>query len=106
MKSGERTEGCRLVSSSFTTFEIFKDANLDKDCYDILGIINSSTRIHKYVKSKYILDNGNLFKYKVVIPKAYGTGLLEYDIAPICGKPDLLAPKTRLYTIFYWHIWI
>ena len=87
----ERTEK-RLVSSSLNGFCIFnkeKDSSTD---ISILGVENLNQRIVRYVNSKYIQDNGNLYLYKAVVPKSYGTGLKEVGNSAIIGKPQLLEP--------------
>ena len=100
-KKGEvcnRTEK-RLVTNVFTTFSIFHDKKEEEDI-KIRGIVNSSKRISKYVNKKYVTDNGNLYKYKAIVPKAYGTGIIMDSKAPVIGKPEVLKPETG-YTQSY-----
>jgi hypothetical protein len=88
----ERTER-RLVSSAISTFAVFHENCQALSDIQILGIENGNCRIRRWVSSKYIEDNGNLNKYKVVVPKSYGTGLVADGNAQIIGLPEILEPN-------------
>ena len=63
----------RLTSPIFEQLGIFlDDSNLDTDI-KILGLINNK-RIYKFISKKYLEENSNLMKYKVLIPKSNGSG--------------------------------
>ena len=83
----ERTER-RIVSSAFSTFSIFRDNQLDKNDICILGVVNGNKRIRKWVANKYVLDNGNLNKWKTVVSKTNGSGTL----GEIFSTPEIIEP--------------
>ena len=77
----------RIVSSSFEKLSVFHDVK-DTDDLQILGIIDNNRREYKYIAKKYVLDNGNLNRYKVVIPKSNGSGA----IGEVLSTPLICAP--------------
>ena len=87
----ERTER-RLVSSVISTFAVFHNDCQGTDDIQILGIENGNCRIKRWINAKYIEDNDNLHKYKVVVPKSYGTGLIIDGCSQIIGMPEVLGP--------------
>lgn len=68
---------------------LFTDEKPD-DGYDyiqILGILDKQ-RCYKWFRKDYVKDVDNLYKYKVVIPKANGSGAIgEVLSTPLCGTP-------------------
>lgn len=77
----------RLVSSCFEKNPIFEEAEHD-GYIKILGIMNISERMYRWVNPKYITDNGNLYKYKVIVPNSNGSGALgEVISTPLIGTP-------------------
>lgn len=53
----------------------------------IYGLIDQ-TRVYKYVLADYINEPGNLYKFKVFVPKANGSGMLgEVISTPVVGQP-------------------
>lgn len=84
----ERTEK-RIVTSSFTMDKVFIDEKVSNEDVQVLGLINNN-RTYKWIKRKYILDNGNLNCYKVLIPKTNGTGTLGEALStPLIGMPQI-----------------
>ena len=77
----------RIVSSSFEKISAFHDKK-EKDDLEILGIVSNNRRDYKYIAKKYVEDNGNLNKYKVVVPKSNGSGAIgEVLSTPLIGEP-------------------
>ena len=86
-----------LTTSIFMKLpEIFIDNPEDKlDYLRIIGRINNQ-REFKWVKKKYIRKNDNLDKYKVVIPKSNGSGIL----GEVLSSPMVIPPSTGFTQTF------
>lgn len=86
----KKTADARIAPSSFERMpELFKDEDpLDGHQYvQIYGLLNSK-RVNKWFRIDYIKDVDNLHKYKVMIPKANGSGTFgEVLSMPIIGSP-------------------
>ena len=77
----------RIVSSSFEKLSVFHDIR-DNDDLQILGIVGSNKRDYRFIAKKYVQDNGNLNKYKVVVPKSNGSGAIGEALStPLVEKP-------------------
>ena len=77
----------RITSSIFRMVDVFRDIREHDDDICILGIIGNK-RIRKYISQKYVADNGNLHKYKVILPKNNGSGAIGEVLAtPLIGEP-------------------
>lgn len=85
-----KTADSRIAPSSFERMpELFKDEDpLNGHQYvQIYGLLNSK-RVYKWFRRDYIKDVDNLHKYKVMIPKANGSGTFgEILSMPIIGSP-------------------
>ena len=78
----------RIVTSSFNKLPIFMEHQATKDSIRILGLAGSNRRIYKWINAAYVEDNGNLGTYKVILPKANGSGAIgEVLSTPLIGKP-------------------
>mgnify|MGYP000935693638 FL=1 len=79
----------RIVTSSFNKLKVFTDSWHTDDSIRILGLSQpGNKRIYKWIKRKYIEDNGNLECYKVILPKSNGSGALgEVLSTPLIGEP-------------------
>ena len=78
----------RIVTSSFSKLSCFTEHQTSNDAVRILGLGESNRRIYKWIERKYIEDNGNLDNYKVIVPKANGTGAIgEVLSTPLIGEP-------------------
>lgn len=67
--------------------EIFTDKKLDDDSIQMIGRLNNE-RVYKYVPIRYIKAPDNLEKYKVILPKANGSGAIgEVLSTPLVGTP-------------------
>ena len=77
----------RIVSSSFEKLSVFHDKK-EMDDLGILGIVSNNRREYKYIAKKYVEDNGNLNRFKVVVPKSNGSGAIgEMLSTPLIGEP-------------------
>lgn len=78
----------RLVSSCFNLVDIFSSERTSEQDISILGIVKGNIRKYNWVDRKYIADNGNLNKYKVIIPNSNGSGSLGESLStPLIGTP-------------------
>ena len=78
----------RLESSIFE-LSVFTKERIFEDDYKILGLIKNK-RVFRYINKKFIDTSyaGNLFKYKVMLPKSNGSGTLgEVLSTPLIGQP-------------------
>ncbi|MFL8888310.1 Eco57I restriction-modification methylase domain-containing protein [Helcococcus kunzii] len=93
-KLGSNGKERRLVSSIFDTLsELFHDVEKDKDLFiKIIGRQNN-VRTFKWARKEFIEDNGNLYKYKVILPAANGSGAIgEVLSTPLIGEPLIGEP--------------
>ena len=82
----------RIVTSAFAKLPIFSDVKQSDDDIQIIGVIQNK-RTYKWINSKYVEDNGNLNAYKVIVPKANGSGALgEVLSTPMIGTPMIGTP--------------
>ena len=78
----------RLITSIFTQLNIFSNEPINEDDIRIFGLINNK-RVYRWVPKRYLLTHENLYKYKVLVPAANGTGKLgEVLSTPIVMKPN------------------
>ena len=77
----------RLTTSIFNLENLFEE-NDGGDSFKILGLV-SNKRCYKFIKKEYIdQTHENINKWKVILPKSNGSGLLgEVLSTPIVGKP-------------------
>lgn len=77
----------RLTTSIFTQLPAFtKEKNSDSD-NKILGLVNN-VRVFQYIKNKYLENHDNLNLFKVILPKANGSGAIgEVLSTPLIGEP-------------------
>ena len=74
--------------------EIFFDDSQNAKQIRIYGRQNNS-RAYKYVNTKYIQDGGNLYGWKVFVPKSNGSGAIgEVSSTPVIGNPAIGQPNT------------
>lgn len=65
--------------------EIFTDDKLESESIQLIGRLNNE-RVIKFVPKKYIKGPANLDKYKVILPKANGSGAIgEVLSTPLVG---------------------
>jgi len=67
--------------------EIFTDYKIDSESIQLLGRTNNE-RVIKFVSQKYIKGPENLNKFKLILPKANGSGVLGETLStPLVGDP-------------------
>ncbi|QLB49430.1 Eco57I restriction-modification methylase domain-containing protein [Streptococcus sanguinis] len=72
--------------------EIFTDDKPECESIQLIGRLNNE-RVIKFVPKKYIKGPGNLDKYKVILPKANGSGAIgEVLSTPLVGTPLVGTP--------------
>ena len=80
----------RLRTNIFSKVpNLFLEICPNEDNYiGIWGLETGNKRVFKWLKSNYMASNNNVDKYKVILPKANGSGKFgEVLTAPIIGKP-------------------
>lgn len=87
----------KLEANIFSVLpELFSDISISE--YKVFGLLNKK-RVYKKPISNFIKDNGNLYKYKVLVPKANGSGAIgEVLSTPLIGEP--LIGYTRTFIGF------
>ena len=82
----------RLTTSIFSQLDVFQKEKREGDIC-ILGLTGNNDRTYRYIPRKYVEDNGNLYKYKVTVPKSNGTGAIgEVLSTPLIGEPLIGEP--------------
>lgn len=78
----------RFRNNIFEKIPLFTDAACGVDDFRIIGITNNK-RIWKYFPKKFMdLRHENLFKWKVILPSANGSGAIgEVLSTPLVGEP-------------------
>lgn len=82
--------GNMITSNSFNLYpEVFTENRPnDTDTYIQLFGRLGSTRLYRWIRSKYVLDNDYLNYYNVFVPEANGTGAIgEVLSTPVIGVP-------------------
>jgi len=78
----------RIVSSSFEKLPVFSTEKTGDNDIQILGVIGFNKRQLRWINRKYVEDNGNLLKWKVLVPKSNGSGALgEVLSSPVIEQP-------------------
>ena len=81
----------RLRPNAFDKLDVFKE-NQSKGEIPIHGLIKNK-RVIRFINSKYIEASENLDKYKVLVPKANGSGAIgEVLSTPMVGEPMVGEP--------------
>lgn len=84
---GSQGKEKRLTTSIFTQLPLFSSDKKNDMDIRIIGLINN-TRESKFISKKYLDEHENLEKYKVILPKANGTGAIgEVLSTPLIGEP-------------------
>ena len=87
----KKTADPRIAPSCFERMpSLFTDSKPDdgKEYVQILGLIKN-TRYYRWFRKDYIKDVKNLYKYKVMIPKANGSGAIgEVLSTPLVGYTE------------------
>lgn len=78
----------RIVSSAFEKLSVFTNEKTDDTAIRILGVVGSNKRGYRFIPIKYVEENGNLTKWKVLLPKSNGSGAIgEVLSTPLVGEP-------------------
>jgi superfamily II DNA or RNA helicase len=86
-KVGSQGTEKRLTTSIFETLDIFSDSKQSDADVSILGLVKNRRKF-KFVNRKYLEDHINLFRWKVLVPAANGTGAIgEVLSTPLVGEP-------------------
>lgn len=84
----------RIVTSSFNKLDVFQNENTENGSVAILGLEGANKRTKKWIPLIYIEDNGNLKKFKVIVPKSNGSGAVGQVIpTPLIGNPLIGEPS-------------
>lgn len=82
----------RLTTSIFTQLPLFSSDKKNDMDIRVIGLINNN-RESKFMPKKYLDEHENLEKYKVILPKANGTGAIgEVLSTPLIGEPLIGEP--------------
>lgn len=79
----------RLTSPIFEQLDVFTDTGQSNEDIKIFGLIKNK-RTHKWLNIKYLDIHPNTNKYKVLVPKANGSGKLGETLS----SPFIADPKT------------
>ncbi|WP_461218048.1 Eco57I restriction-modification methylase domain-containing protein [Lapidilactobacillus salsurivasis] len=84
-----RGTGNMIVSNALQKFpKVFEDVSGHYPQYKVLGRLNS-TRVYKYIDQRYVQDTDYTDCYKVVVPKANGSGKFGERLAePVIEGPQ------------------
>lgn len=90
-----KTPDRRISTSAFERIpELFLETkpNDGKEYIQIYGNLGNN-RVFRWFRKDYLAPINNLFKYKVIVPKANGSGAIgEVSSTPLIGMPVLCAP--------------
>lgn len=78
----------RLTTSIFTQVELFTDERKSIEDIKILGLIDN-VRMHKYIPIRYLENDEQIAKFKVVVPKSNGSG----ELGETLSSPLVIGPK-------------
>ena len=85
-----RISDSRILSSAFERFPelFFAEKPQDENEYVSIYGKEGGKRVYRWLRKDYLKENGNLYKFKVMVPKANGSGALgEVLSTPLIGKP-------------------
>lgn len=85
---GSEGKDSRFRNNIFDKVAIFTDSPNSADDIKVLGVIKNK-RVWKYISQKYVdMTHRNVRKYKVLVPRANGSGALgEVLSTPLIGTP-------------------
>lgn len=87
---GSNGKDKRFRNNIFQKINIFYDENQNYDCIRVIGVINNK-RVWRYIDKKYVdTVHDNLSKWKVIVPRANGKGLLGETLS----TPIVIPPNT------------
>ena len=86
----KRVSDSRILSSAFERFPELFFSDKPDDGREYVSIYGKAggQRVYRWMRKDYLKENDNLCKYKVMVPKANGSGALgEVLSTPLIGKP-------------------
>lgn len=84
---GSKGKERRLTTNILFTLDVFHDNQRPGDV-GVMGLDKTMKRIQKFINAKYVEDQGDLYKWKVILPKSNGTGAIgEVLSTPLIGEP-------------------
>ncbi len=85
---GSEGKDKRFRNNIFEKIPLFTDEKVNENDLHVLGITNNK-RVWKYFPIEFVdLEHENLFKWKVMVPSANGSGAIgEVMSTPLCGTP-------------------
>lgn len=84
---GSNGKDKRLDKPIFKKLDVFKEVGDLNNDYSILGI-NDLKREYRFINKRYIEDNGNLVRWKVLVPVSNGSGAIGEALStPLIGAP-------------------
>jgi restriction endonuclease len=87
----------RLTAAILYQLDVFTEAQEKDEDVAIIGVINNK-RVKRYIDRKYLdLEKTNLNKWKVLVPKSNGSGVLgEVLSTPLIAEPTMGYTQTFL----------
>ena len=77
----------RLTTPIFKQLTLFCVNQTEQNSYKIPGLIDNK-RCYRWIDKRYIETHPNLEKYKVIVPKSNGSGVIgEVLSTPLIGEP-------------------
>ena len=86
----EKISDSRILSGAFERFPPFFFDEKPKNGMEYIQIYGkeNGNRTYKWIRKDYVKETTNLYKYKVMVPKANGSGALgEVLSTPLIGTP-------------------
>lgn len=87
----EKTADARIAPSAFERMpDLFteKKPEDEHEYIKIYGNLKNNDRVYRWFRKDYLKDVSNLYKYKVLVPKANGSGAIgEVLSTPLIGTP-------------------
>ena len=82
----------RLTTSIFNQIPIFSNEKINNNYVQILGLIENH-RVFKWIDRKYLENQTNFERFKIIVPKSNGTGAIgEVLSTPLIGEPLIGEP--------------
>lgn len=79
----------RFRNNTFDKVPVFFEDKKDDDDVKVIGVIKNK-RNWRYISKRYVdIESENLYKYKVIVPRANGTGAL----GEVLSSPIVLSPN-------------
>lgn len=93
----KRISDSRVLSNAFDRFPEFFYAQKPNDSHKYVSFLgkSSTSRVNRWLRRDYIASTNNLDKFKVLVPKANGSGAFGETLSsPTIGEPDTAFTET------------